>query len=238
MTGRGGADLPSSVDRAPDACPAAPASDDFDILHAVLGHYARELLDVQKLRIAQGNRVAAMERDGLPEELIAFARDTHDVLLRKEREADRYLAKQARRHPMAPWVAEQRGIGPAGFARLVGITGPLDRFATVSKLWAYLGMHTVDGLSPRKRKGERANWSHQGRVLCCQLGESIVKVGKGGEYREAYDTKKADYLERRPEWTPAHRHAAARRYAVKLLLRRAWIEWRRVQREAVDVSPE
>jgi hypothetical protein len=201
-----------------------------------MGHYARELLEVQKLRIAQGNRVAAMEREGLAEEWIAFARDTHDLLAKKERQLNAYLGKQAKRHPMGPWVERQRGIGLPGFARLVGLTGPLDRFATVSKLWAYLGMHTVDGLAPRRRKGERANWSHQGRVLCCQIGESIVKMGKGGEYREAYDRKKADYEERRPEWTPAHRHAAARRYAVKLLLKRAWVESRCVRREAADAA--
>jgi hypothetical protein len=205
-----------------------PCRADLVALHAVLGHYARELLDIQKLRVAQGNRVAAMERDGLPDELIAFARDTLETLAKKERSLNTYLAKQAARHPLGAWIKDQRGIGLAGFARLIGITGPLDRFATVSKLWAYVGMHTVDGVAPRKRKGERANWSPAGRVLCHQIGESIVKMGRGGEYREAYDTKKAAYVESRPEWTPAHRHAAAVRYSVKRLLRRMWVAWRAV----------
>jgi hypothetical protein len=205
---------------------------DLDLLHSLLSHYSRELLDIQKLRVAQGNRVAAMERDGLPDEFIAFARDTLETLDKKERALGAYLGRQAKRHPLGAWITEQRGIGLPGFARLVGITGPLDRFATVSKLWAYLGMHTVSGLAARRKKGEKANWSGAGRVLCYQIGESIVKMGKGGEYREAYDRIKARYAAEHPDWTPGHRHAAARRYAVKLLLKRMWLAYRRVQREA------
>lgn len=210
-----------------DADAARPS--ELDTLQAVLGLYARELLDIQRMRVAQGNRVAAMERDGLPEEFVAFARDTLDTLKTKERALNAYLGKQVARHPLAPWVKEQRGIGLPGFARLIGITGSLDRFGTVSKLWAYLGLHVVDGHAPKRAKGQQANWSPAGRVLCHQIGESIVKMGKGGRWREKYDTKKADYLENRPDWTPAHRHEAARLYAVKKLLKAMWNEWRRVR---------
>jgi hypothetical protein len=240
------------------AC-VAFGSPDLALLHAVLGHYARELADIQKLRVAQGNRVAAMERDGLPEEFIAFGRDTEDVLAKKERALNAYLAKQAERHFLSKWIKEQRGIGLPGFARLLGITGPLDRFATVSKLWRYLGLAVDNGAAPRRQKGVKLNYSPAGRVLCHQLGESIVKMGKGGEYRTVYDQKRADYLARErsgPSGCPtgavhktkagavvacvkagdesessAHIHAMARRYAVKRLLRRMWIEWRRQERE-------
>lgn len=200
---------------------------DLDLLHAALGHYARQLLDIQKVRVAMGNRVAAMERDGLPEHLIVHARATADGLAALEKDLNRYLERSARRHPMASWIKEQRGIGLPGFARLLGITGPLDRFATVSKLWAYLGMHVVDGAAPKRTKGERANWSPGGRVLCYQIGESIVKVGAGGPYRAAYDRKKAYYETDRPEWSQARRHNAALRYAVKELLKAMWVEWHR-----------
>jgi hypothetical protein len=158
-------------------------------------------------------------------------------------------------------VKAQRGLGLPGFARLVGITGPLDRFATVSKLWAYLGLAVVDGCAPRRVKGQKLRYSPAGRVLCHQLGESIVKMGRGGEYRTVYDAKRADYLARErsgPSGCPtgavhktktgaivacvkagevgetsAHIHAMARRYAVKRLLRRMWIAWRRMEREGL-----
>lgn len=213
------------------------------------------------------NRVAAMERDELPDEWVAVCRAQADALERVERDLNAYLAKQAKRHPMAPWVlaAEQKGIGLPGFARLLGITGPLDQFATVSKLWRYLGLAVDNGAAPRRQKGVKLNYSPAGRVLCHQLGESIVKMGKGGEYRTVYDQKRADYLARErsgPSGCPtgavhktkagaivacvkageggvqtsAHVHAMARRYAVKRLIRRMWIEWRRLEREQADAS--
>lgn len=229
------------------------------------------LLDIQKQRVAQGNRVSAMRRDGLDEAWIAPAVDALEHLERLERSLNAYLGRQAKRHPLAPWVLSQRGIGLPSFARLLGITGSLDRFATVSKLWAYLGLHTVGwtevdgrhvgGRAPKREKGVRANWSPQGRVLCHQLAESIVKMGAGGEYRRVYDEKRAEYFARErtgPSGCPtaavhktregtviacvkagengretsAHIHAMACRYAVKRLLRRLWQEWRRLERDA------
>jgi hypothetical protein len=119
-------------------------------------------------------------------------------------------------------------------------------FATVSKMWAYLGMHVDgDGTAPQRRRGQQANWSAQGRVVCYQLAASIVRVRRGG-YREAYDRKKAEYLAR-PRRGPStcpfgqthtdrqrqviacglmHAHRAAMRYAIKLLLRDIWVAWR------------
>jgi hypothetical protein len=158
---------------------------------------------------------------------------------------------------MAPWIAEQRGIGLPGFARLLGVTGDISRFPTVSKLWKYLGLHVVDGRAPKREKG--VPWTHtdckfqhlltcpadcktdhhpncvpggvgtayapQGRVVCHQIGDAIVKMGGGGPYRRAYDEKKAYYEAERPDWTQARRHNAAARYAVKELVKNLWIEW-------------
>lgn len=199
---------------------------DLALLHALMGHYARTLWDVQQVRVMMGNRVAAMERDGVPPAFRVLVVAAAAELVRKERSLDYQLERLARRHPMASFIQQAPGIGLPGFARLLGITGSLDRFATVSKLWAYLGMHVVDGGAPRRHRGETANWSSQGRMLCHQLGESIVKVGRG-PYREAYVRKKAEYAADRPDWTQAHRHKAAMRYAVKLLLKELWLEWRR-----------
>lgn len=69
-------------------------------------------------------------------------------------------------------------------------------------------------------------YSPQGRVVCHQLGEAIVKVGHG-KYRAAYDSKKLYYEAGRPDWTQAHRHNAAMRYAIKDLVKDLWEEWHR-----------
>lgn len=229
---------------------------DLTELHFVLGHYARQLFDAQKQRIMAGNRVAAMERDGLD----AFAEPAREIVREYEaieRGIDRVLVKEVKKHFMADWIAEQRGIGLPGFARLLGVTGNIDRFPTVSKLWKYLGLHVVDGHAPKREKG--VPWTHtgctfahlrtckpdcvtdhhpncsphgvgtayapQGRVICHQIGEAIVKVGGDGPYRRAYDEKKVYYEAERPEWTQARRHNAAMRYAVKELVKNLWIEW-------------
>jgi hypothetical protein len=217
------------------------------LLHALIGHYARQLWDVQRTRIALAHRVGAMQRDGLAEQwrlpLMAAVAD----LAATEHAIDLQLVRLARQHFLSDWISEAPGIGLGGFARLLGATGPLDRFATVSRLWAYLGMHVVDGTAPRRRRGQNSNWSAQGRVVARQLATAIVRVGRG-RYRAAYDRKKAEYLarprcgpsacpfgqthtNRKGETLPCglmHAHVAAMRYAVKLLVRDLWVAWRTV----------
>jgi hypothetical protein len=211
-----------------------------------MAHYSRLLWDIQQTRIALGNRARAMERDGLAEAwrrpLIAAA----DDLARTEHAINLELARLGRRHALRGWIEAAPGIGLPGFARLLAVTGPLDRFANVGKLWAYLGMHVVGGAAPRLRRGAQACWSAQGRSVCYQLGMSIVRAGHG-RYREAYDRKKTEYLartrrgpsacpfgqvhtNRRREVVPCglmHAHVAAMRYSVKALLRDLWTEWHR-----------
>ncbi len=49
----------------------------------------------------------------------------------------------------------------------------------VRALWHYLGLHVVDGHSPRKRKGQQANWHMEGRARVLQPGgiaEQIVRL--------------------------------------------------------------
>lgn len=198
----------------------------LDQLHATMGHYARMMSDMQKTRIAMNNRVEAMKRDGLPSEWCAVPQESVDELDDKEKALKNQLSRLARRHFMRDWIESQPGIGLPGFAQLLGITGSLDNFANVAKLWHYLGLHVVEGEAPRKRKGEKLSYSPQGRTLCYLFGEAIVKVGKG-EYRTAYDNKKAYYQAQRPDWTPLHCHRAAMRYAVKELIKNLWVEWHR-----------
>jgi hypothetical protein len=60
-------------------------------------------------------------------------------------------------------------------------------------LWHYLGLHVVDGHSPRKSKGQKADWNPIGRTICLQpggLGEQIVRL-RVPKYREIYDATKS-----------------------------------------------
>jgi hypothetical protein len=223
---------------------AQTAGADLALLHALIGHYARQLWDVQRARLALSHRAAALKRDGVPEQwhlpMLVAATD----LAATEHAIGLELTRLARQHFLSGWIQEAPGIGLGGFARLLGVTGPLERFATVSKLWAYMGLHVVDGAAPRSRRGRPARWSAQGRVICHQIGVAIVRLG-AGRYRVAYDRKKAEYLAR-PRRGPSacpfeqvhrttkgavvlcglkHADNAARRYAVKALLRDMWEAW-------------
>jgi hypothetical protein len=212
-----------------------------DRVTVLLGHYARMLWDVQRARVSMGLRRGAMERDGLNGEWFEPLSIAEGEMARIEKGIDRYLAKLGKTHALARFVVEAPGVGLGGFARLIACTGDLSRFANPAKLWAYLGMDVRSGRAPRRKRGEKSNWSQQGRVVCHQLGEAIVKVGRG-RYREAYDRKRAEYVAREPRGPsacvfghdhrdaagkirpcgPAHIHAAAQRYAVKVFLADLW----------------
>jgi len=93
-------------------------------------------------------------------------------------------------------------------------------FANISKWWAYMGMHTVDGMKPRRAKGKVANWSTQGRTACYHLGDQFVK--QGGKYREFYDMRKKKREKTHPEASKGHRHAMAKNETAKLFLAHMW----------------
>ena len=63
------------------------------------------------------------------------------------------------------------------------------RFDTVSKLWAYSGLHVIDGHAPRRTRGERANWNNFLKTkLLGVLGPCFLK--SGSSYRKFYDNYK------------------------------------------------
>lgn len=131
----------------------------LDNLHVSLGHLSRQLWDLQAERISAGNRVAAMQRDGVAADTIKRSGAIVPALKAIEADIDADIRRVIRLHPLAPWIMAQRGIGMPTFASLLGVTGDIGRFSTVSKLWKYLGLHvTPEGLAPKKKKGE--GWTH------------------------------------------------------------------------------
>jgi hypothetical protein len=56
----------------------------------------------------------------------------------------------------------------------------------VSKLWAYSGLHVIDGRAARRKKGERANWSQFLKTkMLGVLAPSFLKCSS--PYRSFYD---------------------------------------------------
>lgn len=119
-------------------------------------------------------------------------------------------------------------------------------FDTVSKLWAFAGLAVIDGRAQRRKKGERANWSSNLKVLCWKIGESFNKVGKA--YRKELDAYKEALRAAHPEpvkvkeggrtktlYTDGHIHNAGKRCTVKLFLSHLWEVWR--TEEGLAVRP-
>jgi hypothetical protein len=223
------------------------AHEHSDPLHSSIAHLGRQLYDLQQFRIQTSNKIFAMlEKDHLSPEHADHLNEMAEQIHVFEKQVDRLLVKKMKEHPLRKTVEAMPGIGLPGLGRLLAAIHPIESYRTVSSLWKYLGMDVRDGKAPKRRKGEKAKWSHRGRMVCYQLSDCIVKVGKG-KYRELYDIKKAEYLSRERSGASncpfgqvhlnsegkaikcelGHAHNAAKRYAIKMAIKDLWVAARK-----------
>ena len=95
-------------------------------------------------------------------------------------------------------------------------------FQTISKWWAYMGRHTVDGIFPKRKKGVLSNWSTVGRTMGFHIGEEFNRQKEDNFYKAFLLDRKRKHEKNHPEWTKGHRHNAAKNEAVKLFLAHFW----------------
>jgi hypothetical protein len=91
------------------------------------------------------------------------------------------------------------GIELADGTVCAALVGPLRPGTGTRSLWHYLGLHVVDGRSPRRRAGQRADWSPAGRTAVLQPGgiaEQIVRL-RVPHYRDIYDATKERLIRER-----------------------------------------
>jgi len=130
---------------------------------------------------------------------------------------------------------------------LIPVIRGIRAFVTVSKYWAWWGLHVKDGKAPKRSRGERINWNPKLRTLQWKIGKQFVLQGE--RYREVYDEYKkklsavrlpigvcAQYKEclakmkkRKKPACVGHIDAMARRYAVKMFLSHLWEKWRTLE---------
>lgn len=177
-----------------------------------------------------------------------------------EHAAERRLARELRTHPLGPWVKAQRGIGEKQGPRLIGAIGdPYMRPAyrlpdgtveaprprTPYELFAYCGMHVVDGHAPKRARGNPSNWSADARTRAHLVAESCLKglrkpcesiEGAGYAvhvegcacfpYRLLYDQYREKIADR--ELTAGHKLNMALRRVAKEILLDLWREAKRI----------
>jgi hypothetical protein len=239
----------SIVEPAPTAAPAARAnvpsrttSDPPARLLDTIKTLGSLLDDLEAVRVANGNRIGALEREY--GEALPHLEVVQKQIRAAEHLAELELVRAWRKHPLARWAKEFKGVGEKSIARLVAIVGEPGERANVAKLWAYCGHGDP---SRRRRKGmtqeelfrlgnpaaKKQTW-----LIACAL----LKAGN----REWYDEARGRYADRLHEarcvrcgpagapaepgspWSAAHQHAAALRFVGKQFLKELWVASRAI----------
>ena len=115
----------------------------------------------------------------------------------EEQEIIAQLKWAIRRHRLGPFVKHTTGLGEKTVARLLGCIGDPswnDKEQRLrrgpAELWAYRGFHVIEGVAPRRRSGEVANWNAEARKRCHVIAEGCVKATLS-PYRVVDDREKA-----------------------------------------------
>lgn len=88
------------------------------------------------------------------------------------------------------------------------------------------------GVAPKRRKGQRANWSTEAGIRAHLIAESCVKQVRS-PYRTTYDARRAHTATTHPEWAAGHSHNDALRITAKAVLRDLWCEAKRIHEENI-----
>jgi hypothetical protein len=150
------------------------------------------------------------------------------------------------------YLADIKGVGVASAGELITIIKDIERFGTVSKLWAYFGLDVRNGKAPKRKAGQTANWSHRGR---CLVLNDIVSNGfkmcgastkntdgsikkEASTWRQKYDTYKEHELaknelrEEEDKISKGHMDNRAIRKTGKEFLKLLYLKWKEDNKHA------
>jgi hypothetical protein len=169
-----------------------------------LATMAEYLTDCERARIAMENRIRSIEQGKtfvLPHQAAVFEaalRSLKTIENRAIKDAEEMMSE----HPLGEWASrpDMAGVGMKSLLRLLGSIGdPYVRYASYdvdgelleparprrgpAELWAYCGMHVVDGRRPRMKRGEQANWKVEAKKRLYLVAWSCSK-NKGCRYYE------------------------------------------------------
>lgn len=176
---------------------------------SILGTMAEALDDIERVRIANENRLrsmtmADMERGGHAltpgHEAVDQMAQIVAGLRAFEDQTTKALEKLMKAHPLGDFVAETPGLGRKQVARLLACIGDPywhdaeDRPRSVRELWAYCGQHVIDGEAPRRRKGTKINWNADAKMRVHLIAECCVKA-RTSPYRDTYDYERSWYAD-------------------------------------------
>ena len=178
------------------------------------------------------SRELAFEEVGRIEELISAVKI-------QERDAIRHLEAAMRRHEIGGFVQATPGLGLKTVARYLGAVGPLHARETVNQIYAYTGLHVVDGRAPRPTRGRRLGFSAEARKRAFCMAEPCIKAigfsrtSKNGKvshiarspYRDVYEAGRAKYANSVARVDYVRYDKALRRQAVYLAAGEPLPDW-------------
>lgn len=174
--------------------------------------------DLEDVRKAAENRLRQLTTDhGLTphnpdvQRLAALADDVRAL----EAKAVKTLQLAMRAHPLGKWQRSRKYVGEKQLGRLLGaIRDPYwndlhDRPRKLRELYAYCGMHVLDGdtgaqgssdrqmttgagVAPARRRGQHSTWNESARMRIWNLASKQI-IGVGAHYRPLYDDARCKY---------------------------------------------
>jgi hypothetical protein len=158
--------LPATVDAMPNA---RTRVEEWEALSFPVTILAETVNDIETIRIGISHRVAGARRAGADDDELETLVALLELQTAVEKQAVKSLEKAMKQHPLAPWVAQAKGVGLKQSARLLAAIGnPYWNHAAdrprrgPAELWAYCGLHVL----PAGHLPVDAQESNVGGQLC------------------------------------------------------------------------
>ena len=155
------------------------------IVKEMITQQVRFLYDVQRLRIASGQRALKLPEQRLSTRDQKYFKWLNETLDDMETKTTQMVGRNLKGIPIwDEWLSGVKGVGPRMGGLLVAETH-IEKCDTISKLWAWYGLAVKDGKAQVRIKGAKANFNpwRKSKVLKI-LGESLIK--QGDKYYELY----------------------------------------------------
>jgi len=149
-----------------------------------LSHFTDIHMKVQKLRVATGNRLAHLERQGRKDER---TEQLVTDLTNLEETIEDFISEEFENHPTYPWTSKIKGCGMEAAAKVIGIiegttfksTGrsSIEAFDTPSRLRRFAGLAPVDGKAEKVFRGQKGlHYSPELRMMLWRLLTSLLRA--------------------------------------------------------------
>ena len=160
-----------------------------DMRETLLLQLERCVYDIQKWRIGAGQRAGNVEALLTDADKAFFSRVEDDMKSIEDAGTRRLLATLKGIPIWEKFLLHVKGVGPKMGALLVAETH-IENCSTPSKLWAWWGLHVVDGRAASRKAGEKASYSPFRKAKMVKvLAESLIKQKSPGYY-DAYNDYK------------------------------------------------